>query len=283
MWASALAGDNMTWDSSNVEWDVTVPSSGDVEGIDAGDNIRIDDPNTSTPEVNLAASPALTGSPTSTTPADNDDSTRIATTAWVLDNAGGGAGDVTGIDAGDGIRIDDPDTPTPEVNIANSAESARQPDDDHADRLEQLHADRDHRVRPGAGRHLRRRLRGLDAGDGIRIDDGATATPEVNIDIPALTVLAGDIADGDDFALTDASTSDVLRKVSAQEVADYVSRQAAAGATTGSRIPTTTVSSIWIRTSSHRSRAAGRIPTWRMTYCGLRTTSRTTRLPTPGR
>ena len=35
--------------------------------------------------------------------------------------AGGGGGDLTGIDAGTGIRIDDPTTTTPEVNIANSA------------------------------------------------------------------------------------------------------------------------------------------------------------------
>ena len=87
---------------------------GDLTGIDAGTGIRIDDPTTTTPEVNIANSANLPGNPTTTTQTTGNNSTRIATTAFVLSNAGGG---ITGIDAGDGIRIDDGATSTPEVNI----------------------------------------------------------------------------------------------------------------------------------------------------------------------
>ena len=89
-----------------------------MTGIDAGTGIRIDDPTTTTPEVNIANSANLPGNPTTTTQAVGNDSTRIATTAFVLSNAGGG---ITGIDAGDGIRIDDGTTATPEVNIADDS------------------------------------------------------------------------------------------------------------------------------------------------------------------
>ena len=91
---------------------------GDLTGIDAGTGIRIDDPTTTTPEVNIANSANLPGNPTTTTQTTGNNSTRIATTAFVLSNAGGG---ITGIDAGDGIRIDDGTTATPEVNIADDS------------------------------------------------------------------------------------------------------------------------------------------------------------------
>ena len=98
--------------------DGTDGTDGDIAGIDAGTGIRIDDGGTTTPEVNIANNANLPGNPTTTTQATGNNSTRIATTAFVKDQGyGTGTGDVTGIDAGDGIRIDDGATSTPEVNI----------------------------------------------------------------------------------------------------------------------------------------------------------------------
>ena len=49
-------------------------------------------------------------------PAADDDSQRIPSTKWVRALIGG-AGDITGIDAGPGIAVTDGDTPTPKVSI----------------------------------------------------------------------------------------------------------------------------------------------------------------------
>jgi hypothetical protein len=51
----------------------------------AGQNIAISNPDglADNPSISLANSPALTGAPTAPTPPTSDDSTRIATTAWV--------------------------------------------------------------------------------------------------------------------------------------------------------------------------------------------------------
>ena len=122
----------------------------------------------------------LGGSPTTTTAPLGTDSTRIATTEFVLANAGGGEGDVTAIDAGDGIRIDDGDTATPEVNIANSAALPGNP-------TTTTQTVSNNSTRIATTQYVRAQVgilgdvSGLDAGDGIRIDDGATSTPEVNI------------------------------------------------------------------------------------------------------
>ena len=69
-------------------------------------------------------------------------------------------------------------------------------------------------------------ISGIDAGDGVRIDDGSTRTPEVNVSIGALTTTTGDIVDADEFAMSD---NGAMRKVTAQEVADYVGREASDG------------------------------------------------------
>ena len=97
--------------------DGTWNTAGDVTGLDAGDGIRIDDGASATPEVNIASDAALPGNPTTTTQATSNNTTRIATTAFVK-TQGYGTGDVTGLDAGDGIRIDDGSSATPEVNIS---------------------------------------------------------------------------------------------------------------------------------------------------------------------
>ena len=60
------------------------------------------------------------------TPTDNQLPSYDSTTGgftWVDQASGGGGGDVTGIDAGTLIRIDDGDTATPEVNIANMTDN----------------------------------------------------------------------------------------------------------------------------------------------------------------
>ena len=62
---------------------------------------------------------SVTANPTGT---DGSDLTRLAidgTNYNLPAGSGGGSGDVTGIDAGTGIRIDDGDTATPEVNVAD--------------------------------------------------------------------------------------------------------------------------------------------------------------------
>ena len=87
------AGDSMTSGR-----DLTFSGGGDVRGLDANR------PETSTSAGSRAwlestfapiASPTLTGTPRSSTPATSDDSTRIATTGWVKDQSIGGANNWT--------------------------------------------------------------------------------------------------------------------------------------------------------------------------------------------
>ena len=71
--------------------------------------------------------PDLTGTPTAPTADANDSSTQIATTEYVQSEISGfGTGDVTGIDAGTGIRIDAGGTATPEVNVSDGGVGSTQ-------------------------------------------------------------------------------------------------------------------------------------------------------------
>ena len=129
----------------------------------------------------------------------------------------GGSGTLTAIDAGTGIRVDDGATDTPEVNIADSGVGTTQLADAsvthdklatdavenenikdgtiEADKLEATNTPVDGQIvtydsatggftwepKPSGGGGGGGDLTGIDAGTGIRIDDGATDTPEVNI------------------------------------------------------------------------------------------------------
>ena len=53
----------------------------------------------------IASSVSLAGNPTTTTQADSDDSTRIATTAFVQANSGGGTGDITAVTTASGSGL----------------------------------------------------------------------------------------------------------------------------------------------------------------------------------
>ena len=128
--------------------------------------------------------------------------------------SGGGGGDVTGIDAGDGIRVDDGNTATPEVNV--NAGDGLEFDTSSPKKL-QVDLDGSTLTRSSTGIKVTTPLpapggsgnsgkvaavnsagtayelvtqsggggggdvTGIDAGDGIRVDDGNTATPEVNV------------------------------------------------------------------------------------------------------
>ena len=198
-----------------------------MQSLDAGRGIDINDPSTDSPEVALDLSELLTTSTIGTSDSlavsinSNDenrliskhdfavsivDGTTLTVAGGVISATGGAAGTVTGIDAGDGIRVDDPTTATPEVNVdlfdltmistLQGSDVFGVGDDSNAtDRTRGVTVE-DHTA------HL------VTGNNGLGVDTGGNGVLEF-----ALTELSGltAMAAGDSFLVWDTSDSDAKR------------------------------------------------------------------------